>query len=118
MAEIVAAGYTHLRTVGPVTNWFVALRESGTEIARMDSTDSRCAVSDDTTNQTVTFEIEIHGDDADLGTLPTTIDEMVAYDSGSGGTQLSAVEAFTGFTYDSTDDVGIFRFKIQVPEQV
>lgn len=118
MAEIVAAGYTHLRVTGPVTGWYVALRESGTEIVRMGSADSRCTVSDDTTNQTTQFEIEIHGDDADLGTLPTTIDEMVAYDSGSGGSQLSAVETFTGFTFDSTDDVGIFRFKIQVPEQV
>lgn len=118
MAEIVAAGYTHLRVTGPVTNWFIALLDSGTEIVRMDSSDSRCTVTDDTAGQTIQFEIQIFGDDADLGTLPTSINEMVAYDSSSGGTQLTAVESFTGFTYDSTDDEGIFRFKVQVPEQV
>lgn len=118
MAEIVAAGYTNLRTVGPVTDWYVELQEpDGTPVLRVDEADARCTITDDVPTQTVTFEVTLAGDDGDLGVLPTTIDRAVAFDAAAAGNAMTGVETFAEFTFGATTDECTFRLRVQVPQQ-
>lgn len=85
--------------------------ESGTPIKRF-STLNGLTINNDTSNQTITYEVTVSGDN---NFLNKTVSQSILYDVANGGEPI-AIESFIPFTFESEEDELTIRHKIQVPQ--
>lgn len=101
MAALANAAYDDLRS-NRVIAWELEVQDDvGTPVLRVSSSDPRLTVTDDAGTDTTSFVLVLSGSDAEV-TIPTTVDKSQIFNPA--GTAMTAVEAFTSFTFATVDD--------------
>ena len=113
-APLTAAGYQDLREHVAAEWTHIAFFFETTELFRPPLSDSRVTVESDGTANPVTIRADLAGDDAELGSLPTSIDGTALFKVAEAGDALAS-NTHTVFTFSDAADECTFRHTVQLP---
>lgn len=111
MAQISTYGYSSIRQYAQTTWQYLEVqKQDGTPLKRFTLSDGLTITQ---VGNTIEYVIIINGNDPLFSNQ--TVSKSVIFDVATGG-QAIAVESFTDFTFESTDDQLTIKHTIQVPQ--
>jgi hypothetical protein len=112
---ITAEGYQDLRERVAAAWTYIGFRAGETEHFRLSVSDPRVSVVEDGTENPVTVEALLAGDDPEIaGQLPLVVDNTALYKVAEGGDIMDS-DSFIAFTFELAGDLCTFRHTIQGP---
>lgn len=114
MAQISTEGYNDLKQYVSATWKYIAVYNSSAELFRISTEDERVTMGSTETNP-LTITLVLEGSDAELTTLPTTVDAVGLFKAESLGECMTAEEKFESFTFEQDADKLTIEMKLEVP---
>lgn len=114
MAQISTEGYNDLKQYVSTTWKHIAVYNASTELFRISTEDARVTMGSTVANP-LTITLVLEGSDAELTTLPKTVDAVGLFKAASLGNRMTAKEQFTPFTFEQDADKLTIEMKLEVP---